>query len=151
MIFIGSTGVGRAVMRDAADSLTPVTLELGGKDPFVVCGDARVAEVVPTALRAAFQSCGQNCVAAERFIVHEAVYDEFLERCTAITAHLRQGDPLGAMQSTAALAWHGCMHVSVPSQSGRMPPRRVLFSNGCFSQWCCQGSSCSSRPLLPTV
>eukprot|EP00892_Ulva_mutabilis_P007130 jgi/Ulvmu1/478/UM001_0486.1 len=95
VIFIGSTGVGRAVMRDAADTLTPVTLELGGKDPFVVCGDARVAEVVPTALRAAFQSCGQNCVAAERFIVHEAVYEEFLAACAAITSGLRQGDPLG--------------------------------------------------------
>lgn len=95
LIFIGSTGVGRAVMRAAADTLTPVTLELGGKDPFVVCGDANVSEVVPTALRAAFQSCGQNCVAAERFIVHEAVYDDFLARCAAITKDLRQGDPLG--------------------------------------------------------
>lgn len=120
VIFIGSTGVGRAVMRDAADTLTPVTLELGGKDPFVVCGDARVAEVVPTALRAAFQSCGQNCVAAERFIVHEAVYDEFLERCTAITKDLRQGDPLGAFAVPGQ--WPpACCHAWRPAAPGSQP------------------------------
>ena len=97
LIFIGSTDVGRAVMRDAADTLTPVTLELGGKDPFVVCDDVKVAEVVPTALRAAFQSCGQNCVAAERFIVQARVYDEFVARCGAAAAAMRQGNPLGAL------------------------------------------------------
>ena len=96
LIFIGSTDVGRAVMRDAADTLTPVTLELGGKDPFVVCDDVSVAEVLPTALRAAFQSCGQNCVAAERFIVQAGVYDEFVARCGAAAAAMRQGNPLGA-------------------------------------------------------
>ena len=95
VIFIGSTGVGRAVMKDAADTLTPVTLELGGKDPFVVCGDAKLSDVVPTALRAAFQSCGQNCVAAERFIVHEDVYEEFLAQCASVVKKMRQGDPLG--------------------------------------------------------
>ena len=95
VIFIGSTGVGRAVMKDAADSLTPVTLELGGKDPFIVCSDAKLSDVVPTALRAAFQSCGQNCVAAERYIVHEDVYEDFLSHCSSVVKKMRQGDPLG--------------------------------------------------------
>jgi acyl-CoA reductase-like NAD-dependent aldehyde dehydrogenase len=111
VIFIGSTGVGRAVMRDAAESLTPVTLELGGKDPFVVCGDVRLEDVVPTALRAAFQSCGQNCVAAERFIVHEAVYEAFLEACAAVVARMRQGDPLGTFSPHTAL---GPQHAAPP-------------------------------------
>jgi acyl-CoA reductase-like NAD-dependent aldehyde dehydrogenase len=83
-------------MKDAAESLTPVTLELGGKDPFVVCSDVKLCDVVPTALRAAFQSCGQNCVAAERFIVHEAVYEDFLAQCASVVQKMRQGDPLGA-------------------------------------------------------
>lgn len=95
VIFIGSTGVGRAVMKDAAESLTPVTLELGGKDPFVVCPDVNLKDVVPTALRAAFQSCGQNCVAAERFIVHEDVYEDFLVQCVSVVNCIRQGNPLG--------------------------------------------------------
>lgn len=137
VIFIGSTGVGRAVMRDAADSLTPVTLELGGKDPFVVCGDARIADVVPTALRAAFQSCGQNCVAAERFIVHEAVYDDFLARCVSITANLRQGDPLGALQLCQGA--HACtqpLPITRPGACGAEGPQRR------------RGRTCSQRALV---
>ena len=98
LVFIGSTNIGRMVMRAAAETLTEVTLELGGKDPFIICGDAHVEAVVPIALRAAFQSCGQNCVAAERFIVHEAVYEEFCERVAAAAAELRQGPPLGALR-----------------------------------------------------
>lgn len=52
-------------------------------------------QVVPTALRGAFQSCGQNCAGAERFIVQDAVYDEFVSRVEAATAALRQGAALG--------------------------------------------------------
>jgi acyl-CoA reductase-like NAD-dependent aldehyde dehydrogenase len=96
VIFIGSTTVGRAVMRDAAETLTPVTLELGGKDPFIVCDDVHLPDVVPVAMRAAFQSCGQNCVAAERFIVQDGVYEQFVARCVALASRLRQGNPLGA-------------------------------------------------------
>ena len=57
-------------MAAAARTLTPVTLELGGKDAFIVCHDADLGQALPTALRGAFQSCGQNCAGAERFIVH---------------------------------------------------------------------------------
>ena len=57
-------------MAAAAATLTPVTLELGGKDAFIVCHDADLGQALPTALRGAFQSCGQNCAGAERFIVH---------------------------------------------------------------------------------
>lgn len=95
LIFVGSTAVGRKVMEAAAGTLTPVVLELGGKDAFIVCDDADLNQVVPTALRGAFQSCGQNCAGAERFIVHEALYEAFVERCAALTSALRQGPPLG--------------------------------------------------------
>jgi acyl-CoA reductase-like NAD-dependent aldehyde dehydrogenase len=104
VIFIGSTTVGRAVMRDAAETLTPVTLELGGKDPFIVCDDTPVDAVAPMALRAAFQSAGQNCIAAERFIVQEGVYDAFVERVACDARTLRQGNPLGA-RSLYSGAW----------------------------------------------
>ena len=53
-------------MRAAADNLTPVVLELGGKDPLIVCDDADWDQVVQYALRGVFINCGQNCLAAER-------------------------------------------------------------------------------------
>ncbi|CAG9461445.1 unnamed protein product [Pedinophyceae sp. YPF-701] len=96
VIFVGSTEVGKKVMQAAADTLTPVVLELGGKDAFIICDDARLDEVVPTALRGAFQSCGQNCAGAERFFVHESLIEEFAKRVAAVAKSLRQGPPTGA-------------------------------------------------------
>eukprot|EP00887_Chlorella_sp_A99_P003616 scaffold7.g3616.t1 len=108
-----TSGVGKLifVMEAAAEKLTPVVLELGGKDAFIVCEDAdldqarwwrggrgghcRDGAVLPTALRGAFQSCGQNCAGAERFIVQEGVYDEFVRRAAETTARLRQGPASG--------------------------------------------------------
>jgi acyl-CoA reductase-like NAD-dependent aldehyde dehydrogenase len=82
-------------MEAAAANLTPVVLELGGKDAFIVCEDADLNQVLPTAMRGAFQSCGQNCAGAERFIVHERVHDEFVRRAAEATAALRQGPASG--------------------------------------------------------
>jgi acyl-CoA reductase-like NAD-dependent aldehyde dehydrogenase len=94
VVFVGSTTVGRLVMKSAAKTLTPVVLELGGKDAFIVCADANLNQCVPMALRGAFQSCGQNCAGAERFYVHEKVYDEFVKRVVETTKKLRQGHAL---------------------------------------------------------
>lgn len=91
VIFVGSTEVGKKVMASAADNLTPVVLELGGKDAFIVCEDADLKVVVPTALRGAFQACGQNCMGAERFIVHEKVVDKFLDACMTAVTQMRMG------------------------------------------------------------
>jgi acyl-CoA reductase-like NAD-dependent aldehyde dehydrogenase len=91
VVFVGSTGVGRAVMRAAAETLTPVVLELGGKDPFIVLEDADLGQCVPMALRGAFQSCGQNCAGAERFYVHEKIHDRFVDGVMQAATKLRQG------------------------------------------------------------
>lgn len=91
VIFVGSTEVGKKVMASAAETLTPVVLELGGKDAFIVCEDADIKVVVPTALRGAFQACGQNCMGAERFIVHEKVVDAFLDACMTAVMQMRVG------------------------------------------------------------
>lgn len=96
VVFVGSTTVGRMVMKSAAQTLTPVVLELGGKDPFIVCDDADFVQVVPTALRGAFQSCGQNCAGAERFYVHERVHERFVREVVAIAGKLRQGPAVGS-------------------------------------------------------
>ncbi|KAL4441818.1 hypothetical protein ABPG77_003734 [Micractinium sp. CCAP 211/92] len=108
IIFVGSTHIGRKVMEAAAENLTPVVLELGGKDAFIVCDDADLSQVLPTALRGAFQSCGQNCAGAERFIVQERVYDEFVRRAAGTTSKLRQGAASGgAMVDCGAMCMPG--------------------------------------------
>ena len=91
VVFVGSTGVGRMVMKAAAETLTPVVLELGGKDPFIVLEDANLTQCVPMALRGAFQSCGQNCAGAERFYVHEKIHDKFVSEVMKAASKLRQG------------------------------------------------------------
>uniref|UniRef100_A0A383W8G7 Aldehyde dehydrogenase domain-containing protein n=1 Tax=Tetradesmus obliquus TaxID=3088 RepID=A0A383W8G7_TETOB len=96
VVFVGSTEVGKKVMAAAADRLTPVTLELGGKDAFVVCEDADLNQVVPIAIKAAFLNCGQNCASGERFIVQRKVYGKFCERVTEVAKSMRQGPTLGA-------------------------------------------------------
>lgn len=95
LIFVGSTQVGRKVMAAAADSLTPVVLELGGKDAFIVCDDADLATAVPTAMRGAFQACGQNCTGAERFVLHEKIADKFVAMCAEAAGKMRQGPASG--------------------------------------------------------
>lgn len=94
VIFTGSPGVGKHIMRGAADTLTPVVLELGGKDPFVVTDGADVNGVVQIALRGAYQNCGQNCVGAERFYVYEGVYEQFVGQVVPIVKNMKQGPPV---------------------------------------------------------
>eukprot|EP01104_Vermistella_antarctica_P000178 TRINITY_DN1020_c0_g1_i1.p1 TRINITY_DN1020_c0_g1~~TRINITY_DN1020_c0_g1_i1.p1 ORF type:complete len:593 (+),score=135.15 TRINITY_DN1020_c0_g1_i1:39-1781(+) len=91
ILFIGSPQVGKLVMKAAADSLTPVTLELGGKDAFVVCEDSDYEHAVDVAMRGVFVNCGQNCIAAERVFVHDAIYEKFADEMATRVGALRQG------------------------------------------------------------
>ena len=92
--FTGSVAGGRAVERAAAGSLTTLTLELGGKDPAYVRGDADVAAAVEGIADGAFYNSGQSCCAVERVYVHEAVWAPFLEGLAAAAGAYRLGDPL---------------------------------------------------------
>jgi acyl-CoA reductase-like NAD-dependent aldehyde dehydrogenase len=89
--FTGSTSVGRQIQRDAADRLAKVCLELGGKNPFVVCDDADLDRAVDAAVLSAFSNAGQRCAAGSRIIVFDAVYAEFVSRLLARVATLRVG------------------------------------------------------------
>ncbi|MHB1719607.1 MAG: aldehyde dehydrogenase family protein [Acidimicrobiales bacterium] len=89
--FTGSVRTGKAVMRAAADTLTPVLLELGGKDPLIVCGDADIDRAARAAVWGAFTNCGQTCMATERVYVVEKVYQAFVDRVVELTAKVRQG------------------------------------------------------------
>jgi acyl-CoA reductase-like NAD-dependent aldehyde dehydrogenase len=93
VFFTGSPANGRKVMAAAAETLTPVVLELGGKDPMIICDDADLDQAVGTAMLGVFTACGQMCVAAERLYVFDAVYDEFVRRVAARAGALRQGPP----------------------------------------------------------
>ncbi len=75
--FTGSTFVGKKLLHQAADRVLRTSMELGGNDPFVICGDADVAAAVDGAMLAKMRNGGQACTAANRFYVHEDVYDEF--------------------------------------------------------------------------
>jgi acyl-CoA reductase-like NAD-dependent aldehyde dehydrogenase len=92
--FTGSTEVGRAIMRAAAEHITRVSLELGGKSPCIIFADAdldRAADRVPYSV---FANAGQDCCARTRIFVERGVLDEFTERFVARTRRLRVGDPL---------------------------------------------------------
>ncbi|PRP95031.1 Succinate-semialdehyde dehydrogenase [NADP(+)] [Enhygromyxa salina] len=94
VFFTGSPGNGRKVMATASDDLTPVVLELGGKDPLIVCDDANLRQAADAAMLGVFTACGQMCVGAERLYVFDEVYDEFVATMQARVGALRQGPPL---------------------------------------------------------
>lgn len=91
--FTGSTSTGRAVARAAAENLTAVSLELGGKSPQVVFGDADLAAAANGVVAGVFAAAGQTCMAGSRLIVHEKVHDELVERVADRARSIRLGDP----------------------------------------------------------
>jgi betaine-aldehyde dehydrogenase len=99
----GEVGTGKAVMRDAADSLKQVTLELGGKSPLIVFDDAQLDNAVAGALLANFYSAGEVCSNGTRVFVQRAVKAAFIERLLARVAALRIGDPLDPRTQVGAL------------------------------------------------
>lgn len=94
IVFIGSIGTGRKVMAGAATNLTPVLLELGGKDAAVVCRDADVPRAARGIVWGAFMNTGQTCVSVERVYVEAPVAEDFVAAVVEETKRLRTGDPL---------------------------------------------------------
>ncbi|KAF5738766.1 aldehyde dehydrogenase 22A1 [Tripterygium wilfordii] len=103
IIFVGSPGVGKRIMRNASDMLIPVTLELGGKDAFIVCEDVDVSHVAQIAVRAALQSSGQNCAGAERFYVHRDIHSSFVSQVSKIVKSVSAGPPLAGRYDMGAI------------------------------------------------
>jgi succinate-semialdehyde dehydrogenase/glutarate-semialdehyde dehydrogenase len=96
IVFTGSVATGKKVMAAAARNLTPVLLELGGKDPAIVCADADLERAARGIVWGAFVNSGQTCASIERVYVEQPVAARFLERVLAETRALRQGDPAQA-------------------------------------------------------
>ncbi|XVE65516.1 hypothetical protein DITRI_Ditri08aG0005900 [Diplodiscus trichospermus] len=103
IIFVGSPGVGKMIMRNAAETLIPVTLELGGKDAFIVCEDVDIPHVAQIAVRAALQSSGQNCAGAERFYIHKDIYTSFVNQVAKIVKSVSAGPPLAGRYDMGAI------------------------------------------------
>lgn len=95
IMFTGSTKTGKKVMARAAETLTPVSLELGGKDPMIVLRDADLERAANAAVYNGYANGGQICISVERVYVEEPVYDEFVSKVIDKTLALRQGQPGG--------------------------------------------------------
>lgn len=91
--FTGSTAVGTWIARAAADRLKRVSLELGGKNAFVIFDDADIDDAISTAVRAAFTNQGQICLCGSRILCHRSVLPRIIAGLTAGAAALRIGDP----------------------------------------------------------
>lgn len=92
--FTGSTAAGKHVMRSAASTLKPVTLELGGSDPMIVCEDADFDDAVRAASVGRFFNNGQACLAIKRLFIHESLSEEFTKELTEKVKNLPMGNGL---------------------------------------------------------
>jgi betaine-aldehyde dehydrogenase len=99
----GEVGTGKAVMADAAATLKQVTLELGGKSPLIVFGDAKLDNAVAGALLGNFYSAGEVCSNGTRVFVHQSVHAAFVERLRSRAAAMRIGDPMDPATQVGAL------------------------------------------------
>ncbi len=89
--FTGSTEVGRILLRQSADTIKKLSLELGGNAPFIVFDDADIDAAVEGAMASKYRNAGQTCVCANRLYVQSGVYDEFAQKLAAKVAQLRVG------------------------------------------------------------
>lgn len=94
--FTGSTEIGRLLMRQSADTIKKLSLELGGNAPFIVFDDADVDAAVAGAIASKYRNSGQTCVCTNRFYVQAGVHDEFVTKLAAAAAALKVGNGLDA-------------------------------------------------------
>lgn len=107
--FTGSVGTGRKVAEACGRNLIPATIELGGKDPMIVCADADLDRAVPGAVFGAFMNTGQVCCSVERVFVDEKIYDSFVERAVELVKSLRVGP--GPDTDLGSLFWPQQMEI----------------------------------------
>jgi aldehyde dehydrogenase (NAD+) len=102
--FTGSVETGKIVYHAAADKLIPVTLELGGKSPMIVMGDAEIDKAVAGAVSGMrFTRQGQSCTAASRIFVHESIHDSFVDKLKGQVDAMKMGDPLDEATDIGAI------------------------------------------------
>ncbi len=92
--FTGSTEIGKVLMRQCADTVKKVSMELGGNAPFIVFDDADIDAAVTGAIQSKYRNAGQTCVCANRIFAHEDIYDEFAEKLASAVSEMKVGDGL---------------------------------------------------------
>ncbi len=102
--FTGSVAVGSRVMAAAAPRIKKLLLELGGSDPFIVLGDAKLDVAARGGVFAAFLNAGQVCTSAERFFIESSAYDDFMAHALEAIGSLRVGDPFGEVDVGAMIS-----------------------------------------------
>lgn len=105
--FVGESNTGKTVMRNAAENLIPVSLELGGKSANIIFEDADLDEAVAGSIEAIFRNQGEICLAGSRILVQESIYDQFLERFVAAVKLIKVGDPMDEETDMGALVSSG--------------------------------------------
>ena len=121
--FTGGPGAARQILHNSAENFAEVSLELGGKSPFIVFDDADLESAVNGSIAGIFGATGQSCVAGSRLFLHHAIADAFLARLVAAAGQIRIGDPLdeatqmGPLCTAAQLA-HIQHHVALAVQQG---------------------------------
>ncbi len=105
--FTGGTVTGAAIAKTAAPAFKKITLELGGKNPTIIFGDADLDTHLPAIVRSAFANQGEICLCGSRILVEESIYPVFLERFVAAVKALKVGDPLVAGTDVGALVSEG--------------------------------------------
>lgn len=90
--FTGSTAVGKLLMRNAAETMKKVSMELGGNAPYIVFGDADIDAAVQGAIANKFRNAGQVCVSVNRFYIHNAIYDRFTRQLAEEVNKLKVGN-----------------------------------------------------------
>jgi acyl-CoA reductase-like NAD-dependent aldehyde dehydrogenase len=143
IMFTGSVATGKRVAQAAAKNLTPVVLELGGKDPMIVLEDADIEHAARGAVWAAFANAGQACASVERCYVHERVAPQFIELVTNLTRELRQN--IGAREDVEIGSMSSARQREIVEEHLRDAVRRgakiltggesyAEFPNGAFQQ-----------------
>jgi len=101
----GETETGRTIMRNASSTVKQLTLELGGKNPFIVMDDADIEATVEGAVFAGFTNAGQVCSCASRVYVHEKVWDEFMDKFLQYTKEIVVGEPMSEATDMGPLVY----------------------------------------------
>ncbi len=131
--FTGSVPTGRAVLRGAAEHIKHVTVELGGKNPFLVFPDVDVAKAARAAVRGMnlARSSGQSCQSTSRIFVHRDVHDAFVDELLAVVAALRVGDPRDESVDLGPMSFRAHYdRVLAAIEAGRRDGARLLCGGG---------------------
>ncbi len=131
LMFTGSGRTGKLVARQASERVIGCSLELGGKNPMIVLPDADIEKTVEGAVRGCFSAAGQICVATERLLVHESIWDRFVSRFVERTKGLRLGPALDYSVEMGSLASPRQMTVVEEHVSDALSQGAKLLAGGC--------------------